>query len=295
MSGRRWTGFFAQTLDGHFSVHLPTLIECAHIPDDSSEIPTPEAAKHHPHLEYIAHFIPDLDPDAQILLLLGRDILHVHKVREQRNGPHNAPYPQRLLPGWVVVRDVCLGAAQKPRDVATYRTYVLENGRHSHFTPCPNNFSLKEKLATKTMENTLSFSNLKCLQLFSESNQNVSDGSLGSKIFERTTDDNKVAPSVEDRYFIHLMDKGMFLDDANNWVAPVPFRAPRPRLPNNREYAFKRFNNLFHTLQKKQEMKGHCLPFMQKHIWERSCWTGSSPAWLWRMLVSCQFWSLSST
>lgn len=54
------------------------------MPDERSEIPTPEAAKHHSHLSSIAHLIPPLNPDAQILLLLGRDVLQVHKVRDQR-------------------------------------------------------------------------------------------------------------------------------------------------------------------------------------------------------------------
>ena len=40
--------------------------------------------------------IPEVDPTAEILLLLGRDIIRVHKVREQVNGPHNAPFAQCL-------------------------------------------------------------------------------------------------------------------------------------------------------------------------------------------------------
>ncbi len=98
MSGRRARDFIAYPLDGSLSVSLPTLIECNCMPEDRSEIPTPEAAKHHPHLKSIAHLIPPLDLNVQILLLLGRDILQVHKVREQRNGPQNAPYAQRLDP-----------------------------------------------------------------------------------------------------------------------------------------------------------------------------------------------------
>lgn len=34
-------------------------------------------------------------------------------MREQRNEPNNAPYAQRLDLGWVIVGDVCLGAARK--------------------------------------------------------------------------------------------------------------------------------------------------------------------------------------
>ncbi|XP_034073861.1 uncharacterized protein LOC117547343 [Gymnodraco acuticeps] len=103
ISGRRATSFIAQPLDGSLSINLPTLIECNYIPKDRSEIPTPEVAECHTHLHSIAQHIPQLDPEAQILLLLGRDVLQVHKVRDQQNGPNEAPYAQRLDLGWVII------------------------------------------------------------------------------------------------------------------------------------------------------------------------------------------------
>lgn len=106
--GRRASEFIIETVEGRLKLPLPPLIECDELPSDRSEIPTPDIARHHPHLRAIADHIPPLDDTAQILLLLGRDILRVHKVRQQRNGPHNAPYAQRLDLGWVIVGDVCI-------------------------------------------------------------------------------------------------------------------------------------------------------------------------------------------
>ncbi len=100
-------------MDKKISIHLPTLLECNQIPNIRTEIPTPEAAYHHAHLKCIADKIPPLDQDAEILLLLGRDILQVHKVREQISGPGDAPFAQRLDLGWVVISDVCLGGAHR--------------------------------------------------------------------------------------------------------------------------------------------------------------------------------------
>ncbi|XP_077369860.1 uncharacterized protein LOC144014155 [Festucalex cinctus] len=240
-SGRRATGFMVESLDGMTKVALPTLIECNHMPDDRSEIPTPAAAQHHAHLRSIAHKIPCLDPDAQILLLLGRDILQVHKVREHRNGPPNAPYAQRLDLGWVVIGNVCLGSAHKPESVTSFRTNVLENGRPSLLSPCPKHLKVKEMFC-----NTFD------------------DGGLGNSIFEKTKDDDKVGLSIEDRLFLELMNKEMFMDNTNSWVAPLPFRFPRPRLPDNREQALSRLASLQRTRAKKPEMKSHFLDFMQK-------------------------------
>ncbi|XP_038823288.1 uncharacterized protein LOC120023350 [Salvelinus namaycush] len=102
-SGRRAVNFMVESIDGHMQLSLPTLIECDMMPDDRTEIPSPDIAYHHPHLQPVMDKIPAVDPDAPILLLLGRDILRVHKVREQINGPHDTPYAQRLDLGWVIV------------------------------------------------------------------------------------------------------------------------------------------------------------------------------------------------
>nr|XP_046258521.1 uncharacterized protein LOC124066300 [Scatophagus argus] len=61
-----------------------------------------------------------------------------------------------------------------------------------------------------------------------------------------------------------MMEKEFFKDSTNSWVAPLPFRNPRRRLPNNREYAMSRFKSLRRTLDKRPEMKSHFTEFMQK-------------------------------
>lgn len=53
-------------------MELPTLAKCNDIPDDRSEILTPDVISHMCDLR-----IPELNPDAQILLLIGRDLKHI--------------------------------------------------------------------------------------------------------------------------------------------------------------------------------------------------------------------------
>lgn len=66
--GRRATNFMTESQDGRIQLPLPNLTECDMIPDDRKEIPSPEVARHHPHLQRIADKIPPVDPDAPILL-----------------------------------------------------------------------------------------------------------------------------------------------------------------------------------------------------------------------------------
>lgn len=69
---------------------LPVVTECNDIPDDRKEIPTPEVISAHAHLCDLP--IAPLDPDAEILLLIGRDLMEAHHVHDQRIGPKNTPF-----------------------------------------------------------------------------------------------------------------------------------------------------------------------------------------------------------
>lgn len=144
-TGRRASGFQIESTDGKVSLPLPSLLECNDIPNNRMEIPTPSAAVNHPHLQPVAHLIPELDPSAPIMLLLGRDIISVHKVRKQVNGPCDAPYAQKLDLGWVIVENVCSGGVHKATTVNTFYTSTTEQKRPSIFEPCTNVFRVKER------------------------------------------------------------------------------------------------------------------------------------------------------
>ena len=59
--------------------------------DRAIEIPSTEIERHYPHLKALVDKIPPFDPKAAILLLLGRDILCVHKVSKHYNRLNNTP------------------------------------------------------------------------------------------------------------------------------------------------------------------------------------------------------------
>ncbi|KAM7373874.1 hypothetical protein PAMP_006564 [Pampus punctatissimus] len=245
--GRKAEGFQIESLDGKALISLPPLLECPEIPNNRTEIPTPSAVLHQPHLHRIAKHIPELDPEAEILLLLGRDVLRAHKVRQQVNGPHNAPFAQRLNLGWVVIGEVCLGNVHKPT-VDTFKTHVLDNGRHSIFQPCTSFMQVKETQPS-----------------FSRPN-NVPERMLECRVFDQTEHDNKPAPSIEDVHFLKIMDTSVHRDDGNSWVAPLPFKESRQRLPNNREHVVKRFESLQRQFKRRPEMQKQYVAFMEKII-----------------------------
>jgi len=188
-SGRRATKLIVESMDGNVQIPLPTLIECDMMPDDRSEIPSPEIAHHYPHLKPVANKIPAIDPDTDILLLIGRDLLQVHKVRKQYNGPNNAPYAQRLDLGWVIVGEVCLSGAHKSNSIDVYKTNILHDGRTSFLSPCASVIHANEKVNKRTS----SQSN----QTF-EDTELQEDDKLGSKVFNRTEKDEFSHPELLD-------------------------------------------------------------------------------------------------
>ena len=234
--GRRASGYEIESLDGTVRIPLPSLIECNDIPNNRDEIPTPDVARSHPHLKSVAHLIPEQDPQAPIMLLLGRDIIRVHKVRKQVNGSHNLPYAQKLDLGWLVVGNVCLGNVHKPLTIKTFHTNIIESKRPTLFQPCPNVFHVKEKYGDIQLTKDSPTDSL---------NESVCDvDHLGCTVFKQTKEDNQVAPSIQDTSFMQIMDKGLQRDSNHSWVAPLPFKSPRQCLPNNRPQALKRLMSL---------------------------------------------------
>ncbi|KAL7884463.1 hypothetical protein AOLI_G00072330 [Acnodon oligacanthus] len=172
-AGRRAFGYVIESIDGATAIPLPMLIECNMIPKKRDEIPTPSTAQGHPHPERVACKIPPQEDSAEILLLLGRDILRVHNVRSQINGPHDAPYAERLDLSWVIVGDVCLGSTHKPSEVTSLKTHILTSGRPTHFPPCENHFTVKTEISLPDRPLTLSAS---------ESQQHLSNGISSQRI-----------------------------------------------------------------------------------------------------------------
>jgi hypothetical protein len=134
-SGRRASDLVVESLDGSCKLDLSSLIECNQIPNLREEIPTPEVALYHAHLNDIAQHIQPLDNEADILLLIGRDLTEAHHVLDQRIRPGRSPYAQRLSLGWVIVGEACLGKVHQPDKVNVNKTHLLSDGRKSIFRP----------------------------------------------------------------------------------------------------------------------------------------------------------------
>ncbi|KAK3531017.1 hypothetical protein QTP70_007861 [Hemibagrus guttatus] len=74
---------------------------------------------------------------------------------------------------------------------------------------------------------------------------------------------------AEDQAFLKIMERDFHKDETNFWVAPLPFKSPRPLLPSNRDQALSRLISLKCTLDNRLEMRDNYLEFMGKILQNR--------------------------
>ncbi|XP_052817602.1 uncharacterized protein LOC128243724 isoform X1 [Mya arenaria] len=234
--GRYVKGLTVSAIDDSVVFPLPDILECDEIPNTRSEIPSPEISRYHRHLKDVA--IPDLDPEADILLLIGRDLPEAHHIHDQRIGPRSSPFAQKLSLGWVIVGDVCVGKSHKPDIVNVMKTRVLEDGRPTIFPQCNYKFEVKDHDRIPI--------------------------DVDANVFATTKYDNKPGLSTDDKEFLKIMDSEFKKNEDGHWSAPLPFREPRPRLPNNKPQALKRALALDSNLKRDPKKRQHFQEFMDQ-------------------------------
>ncbi|XP_033103147.1 uncharacterized protein LOC117105951 [Anneissia japonica] len=170
--------------------------------------------------------LPEQDERCSITLLIGRDLIEAHHVLDQIIGPAGALYAQRLRLGWVIIGETCLGGSHMPNSIGTYRTSIIiqNNGKPSTLDPCPNQIKVEE-------------------------------------LFDKG--EGFMSLSREEKQFVNIMEAEGKLSSNNMWTAPLTFRSPRPRLPNNREQAWKRAVILHKSLVKDCVKRQHFITFMK--------------------------------
>ena len=260
--GRRVSGLFVKSMCGRIA-KLPDLVECEHVPQDKSEIPTPTTTKHYPHLEEVSKEIPPLDQEAKIGMLIGRDAPELLKVRAFKNGPKGAPWAQKLALGWTVSGQMCHDRVGGPVHISARSTVIQlppptlviepriqhEEGAHANLethpgfrtVTCPNYFEVKDEIKEHSEKTK-------------------------SDVYRTTPEDNEIGLSWIDRQFLHIMEKGIHKNESGNWEMPLPFRSPNVTMPNNREQAMNRLQSLLRTFKRKPQMEKDYLEFLGKVI-----------------------------
>lgn len=159
------------------------------------------------HLRSIAAKIPLLDTDANILLLIGRNLLRANKVRKRLYARHNNPYAQKLDLGLVIIGDLCLCIAHKPTEVSALKTCCIMDVHHHR----DGRINVNKKTLSLKSHTKATACQLQPLNPYSK----AVAGHLGETVFCLTNTDHQLAPSVKDVMMLKRM-QGIFKDETNS-------------------------------------------------------------------------------
>jgi hypothetical protein len=132
--------------------------------------------------------------------------------------------------GWVLTGNACHGNCHPPVSVNAFNTAVHHDGRGSVFDKCDYALSINTDR---------------------------------DYLFQRRPNDNDIGQSIEDGQFLKLVDRTFVKTSTGNWAAPLPFKEPQEKLPNNRYVAWKRARMLQANLQRNPTKREHFVDFMK--------------------------------
>lgn len=241
------TGLVIKRIDKRVEIELPKTYSRARIPFRRNQIPRPEVANEWPHLTKIADKIHPYQDDVDVGILIGCNCPRAIKPREVILGKGDDPYAVRTLLGWCIIGPVIPHQnAQEDgdeSDVATCNRIMS----HEIGSDIPTNLNFIPKIQTKEEINP--FAVKKMFEAdFSERHSITQDF------------------SQEDRKFLATAKDGIHHREDGHYEMPLPLKEPSPNLPNNREVALRRLNQLKRRFDSNKKYKEDYTTFMESMI-----------------------------
>lgn len=242
---QRIEGLVVQRLDKRAEVELPKTYTRDRIPSRPDQIPKPEVAAKWPHLQRIKDKIPEYEESLEVGLLIGCNCPKAIKPKEVILGKSDEPYAIRTLLGWCVVGPVGELDGEALIDSNSHRILARE--------VIPNT------------KDSLSF------VLVNPSKEVITPSAI-NRMFEMDFAEHKRSSqrglSQEDRRFLEIAEKGIHQCHDGHYELPLPLKNDDVKLPNNKEAALRRLNQLKGRFQSKlnKKYRQDYVTFMNKVI-----------------------------
>ena len=236
-------GLIVQRIDRRVQVELQRTFTRDQIPSRRDQIPRPEIADKWPHLRRISDSILPYQEDLEIDLLIGCNCPKAIKPKEVILGKGDDPYALRSILGWGIIGPVGIPATDS-RDKDGIST-------------C--NRILAREIGTGSSSN-LSF------VLQSQTKEKLIPVMV-QRMFEQDFSERTVnlqGLSSEDRRFLSIAEEGIRHLENGHYELPLPIKKPDIQLPNNRELALRRLNQLKRRLMSDERYRQDYLAFMDK-------------------------------
>lgn len=211
------------------SYHLPTLLTNPAIPEHGNEVASPAVVAAHPQIASFAKFFQETDPEAQTLLLLGRDF---DESLYTRCFGQKAPFVHRTRLGWALVGNVC--KSKPPTERKALRTVLEHLSSNITFSPA----------APKVNE-------------------------LAVDCFKKHPDDEFPGNSRNDLRFLRIVSDGIHINREGFITMPLPWKDDSVTFPDNRQAVFNRASNTLNKIKRDEDKLQKCLLAMQNNIDDR--------------------------
>jgi hypothetical protein len=236
-------GLVVRGIDSSVKIELPAAFTREIMPADRSHIPTPEMANRWTHLQEIADKFKPLQP-CKVGLLIGYNCPRALAPREVVCGEGNDPFAEKTDLGWGIVGVVDQGNLENMDIIGTSHRTLTCDAPPERIT-----------IVMKTQVVTEVVTPHDIMSLMEKDFKDCSlDEASGLKI------------SQEDNKFMAILQQGIHRREDGHYEMPLPLRTPDVMLPNNRQQAMCRLNQLKGRLGKDKKYHEHYKNFMKDAI-----------------------------
>lgn len=251
----RMTDLVIRGYNEQAEVSLPTTYSRTFIPHNKSHLPNPQFAKGYSHLTSVANKIP-ANLQCDVGLLIGYNCPRALLPLEVSCGKsQDEPYAVYTPLGWSIVGKILSSGKERTDEIGlSHRISCHEvpqelRIRHSAEANPPD----RSIIAHRTTVRELNVNANEVMRLLE-----------GDFCSPNAVDDALLVSSMEDKEFLKQLSCSITQDGDGHCSMPLPFKADKPRLPNNRMQALSRFKHLQKRLHRNPELNRLYCKFMDE-------------------------------
>ncbi|XP_067946371.1 uncharacterized protein [Watersipora subatra] len=241
---KMYTDLVIRGYSAHDSIQVPCAYTRDSIPLDKSHIPSAQMTKDWPHLQAIAHEIPNLQGEkVEVGMLIGYNMSRaLVPLKSIIGASHADPYAVQTPLGWSIVGKLQKGSKEEFNHTS-HRIMTLQNQNHAELEPKAVTFVCKaeatDELCSKQIIDLLQ-------QDFTE---------------KQSPELKQIPMSQEDKRFVSTLSEQAEQTQQGFYSMPLPFKT-RPVMPNNLAMAKKRFSLLQKKMEKDEQYRNDYIAFM---------------------------------
>lgn len=217
-----------------FAERLKGALTYPAVSDNKHQVATPDVVRRFKHTAKYAKHFPALDDNAQVLILIGLDNVHIHKSDRLTQF---SPFIHRTPLGYALVGKVCDKDDTSKKAATILRIQTLP----THEYPLENAESpiIKSSFPSKLRRDF--------------------------DVLQQNSDDEMEGLSADDRTFLHVMEKGETVESSGVLTYPLPIKKEFG-LPDNRDVVYRRTVGTLRNLKKSKEKINAVLAILAEDI-----------------------------